>query len=366
VRDPAQLESFASAHMECDPPADELVTFLANSADRAGWAAFEQALARGIAGVETPPPELGVFFREVERVPAWLDRQLIACAGSLYHRTFWGARRVLFSASLLAGYAASGIVKPLVATATLESKAVRRLAETQKFVTDLYGPGELARSSAGFQTTVRVRVMHAMVRRRLLARGFDVQRWGMPINQADMAATVLQFSMTYLLGLRALGFRVSAAESDAVLHLWRYAGRLLGVRDDLLPRTEAEARKQLRLSAASQAGPDDDSRRLARALLSIPDQLELPRWRRELMRADYAFRAGFARYVLGKTAADALGLPDGVAKFAPIAVFPAVFGAECVRRCVPFGTRLAASIGRRLAERAAEIDLEGRVPTFVP
>jgi hypothetical protein len=108
-------------------PLAELVAFLADDKGGPGWKGFDQALAGGIASVEAPAPELAAFFREVERVPAWLDRQLIARAGSLYHRTFWGARRGLFSASLLAGYAASGIVKPLVATAALERSAVRRV-----------------------------------------------------------------------------------------------------------------------------------------------------------------------------------------------------------------------------------------------
>jgi hypothetical protein len=359
-RDPAQLETFASAHLEGDALADELVALLANDANGAHRSALEQALTQGIASVEAPAPALSAFFREVERVPAWLDRTLIRRAGALYHRTFWGAQRVLFSASLLAGYASAGIVKPLVGTGALERMAVRRLAETQKFVTDLYGRGQLARSSAGFQGTLRVRIMHARVRRQLLARGFDVARWGVPINQADLAATVLQFSITYLLGLRALGFHVSAREADAVLHLWRYTGRLLGVRDDLLPRTEGEARAQLRLSAASQSGPDEDSRKLARALLGIPDQLGLSSWRLELARRDYAFRGRFARSVLGKPAADALGLPGGPLELARYAVFPAVFVAECVRRTVPFGTRTLTWLGRRHAERTAEMDLGAR------
>lgn len=366
TRDPAQLASFGAAHLEGDALADALVGWLSAGPSKERRAAFEAALSQGIRALPRPAPELAAFFADVERVPPWLDRATIGVASDLYHRAFPAAERVLFSASLLAGYVSSGIAKTLVGTAALERMAVRRVAETQQFVTDLYGPGALARTSPGFRTTVRVRVLHAMVRSQLLARGFEVARWGLPINQADMAATALQFSITYVLGLRALGVHVSAAEADAVLHLWRYAGRLMGVRDELLPRTEDEARRQLRLTLASQAGPDDDSRALAKALVTMPRTLALPPALRHLADMDFAFRAGFARLVLGEEAADGLGLPKSAARYAPIALFPLVYTTECVRRITPFGTRIAVRAGRRLAEWSTARRLAGRRAEFAP
>jgi hypothetical protein len=145
---------------------------------------------------------------------------------------------VLFSVSLLAGYVSAGITKTLVATGELERMAPRRIAETSKFVDDVYNSKTLGRSSDGFKSTIRVRIMHAFVRRKLLRAGWDVQRWGVPINQADMAGTVLSFSISYLLGLRMLGFVITRRERHALINLSRYFGRLHGVEDALLPANE--------------------------------------------------------------------------------------------------------------------------------
>jgi ER-bound oxygenase mpaB/B'/Rubber oxygenase, catalytic domain len=362
--DAAQLESFARAHHAGDGLADELARWLA--AEPRGHRDFERALTLGIDALHAPAPELRAFFDDVERVPAWLDREKIALAGALYHRTYVGSLHVLFALGLLTGYLSSGVARVLASTGGLERMAPRRLAETDKFVTDVYGPGQLTRSSAGYETTVRVRLMHAMVRHKLLARNWDTRAWGVPINQADMAGTTLQFSITYLLGLRALGFHVSAAEADAVLHTWRYVGRLSGVDEALLPRTEGEARGQLRLSFASQAGPSDESRALARALLSAPATMvgDAARpWVERVMRS----RAGFARLVMGDEAADALGLPDELAfKLAPLATFPVVYGAEWLRRLTPFATRGLCSLGASLAGRMSSALLAGKAPSYVP
>jgi ER-bound oxygenase mpaB/B'/Rubber oxygenase, catalytic domain len=366
VRDEPQLHSFAVAHMEGDPLADELVTWML--ADRSGQAraSFELALTGGLAGVSEPAAPLAAFFEQVERVPAWLDRACIERASALFHRAYWGSERVLFSTGLLAGYVSGAVSKVLTATGALERMAQRRAAETQKFICDVYGPGSMARFSDGFITTIRVRVMHAMVRRQLIARGFDVGSWGVPINQADMAATALQFSITFVLGLRGLGFHVSAEEADAVLHLWRYTGMLMGVRSDFLPSTEAEARRQLRLSVASQAGPDDDSRALARALISIDLRPGGDAAARRLAKLDMRYREALARLALGRDAADALGLPNTIWTCIVPLLIPLVFAAECLRRLVPGGNRIALKLGRRRARNSLAAQLGSKLPSYQP
>ncbi len=361
-RDDVQLRSFAEAHMEGDPLADALVEWMASRDD--GRQRFEAALTGGLTSVQEPAPALRAFFEQVERVPAWLDRGRIEVAKDLFHRAYWGAERVLFSAGLLAGYVSGGVSMVLSSTGALERMAQRRFAETQKFVCDVYGPEHMSRFSDGFCTTIRVRVMHAMVRRQLLARGFDVQAYGVPINQADMAATSMQFSITYLLGLRGLGYHVSADEVDAVLHLWRYVGLLMGIRAELLPSTEREARQQLRLSVASQAGPNDESRALARALMAIELKPVAPQGRLE--RWDMAYRGALARLSVGSEAADALELPDTPWKLGVLATIPVVYAAECLRRCVPGATSWAVELGKKLERESLAERLAGKLPSYQP
>lgn len=57
---------------------------------------------------------------------------------------------------------------------------------------------------------------------------------------------------------------------EELLHLWRYTGYVLGVREELLPATEAEARTLWELITLTQALPDEDAKALADALLQSP------------------------------------------------------------------------------------------------
>jgi hypothetical protein len=241
-----------------------------------------------------------------------------------------------------------------VRTGQLTRSASRRLAETSEFVDAISRSRDLARSSDGFKSVIRVRLMHAHVRAGLLAKGWDVERWGIPVNQADMAATVVQFSAAYVLGLRALGFLLDRQDREAIAHLWRYVGRLMGVEETLLPATDAEGRTLLRLSIQSQEGPDDDGRILAAALLQVPAERERGRYPAWLMALDVGIRAGMTRLALGKQAADSLGLPDTWLKYAQLGIAPAVLGAELLRTVTPGATTLVEKLGRRLTASRIE------------
>jgi hypothetical protein len=90
-------------------------------------------------------------------------------------------------------------------------------------------PGEI-----GWRTAIHVRVLHAKVRYALLQRKgkrkWDVETNGIPINQEDMAATLLAFSVNVLVGIDLVsGATLSEKEKLDYLALWRYIGWLLGI-----------------------------------------------------------------------------------------------------------------------------------------
>ena len=76
-------------------------------------------------------------------------------------------------------------------------------------------------------------MLHAKVRRALLKSTktkWDAEKNGIPINQQDMAATLLAFSVNVLLGIEIVAGRpLSESEQRDYLALWRYLGWLLGV-----------------------------------------------------------------------------------------------------------------------------------------
>ena len=58
--------------------------------------------------------------------------------------------------------------------------------------------------------------------------------WGQPVNQEDLAYTLLTFAYLIPYGLERWGCRWTLAEKEAFLHLWKTAGYLLGVHPTLL------------------------------------------------------------------------------------------------------------------------------------
>jgi hypothetical protein len=334
---------------------------------RNGMPLFERALENGIGTIADPPAPLRPFFEEIDATPVWLDREAIAAACRLAERVALGHNYVLFSVSLLAGYASAGVTKTLVATGELEAMAPRRLGETSKFLEDVYGPGTMGRTSDGFKNTIRVRMMHAFVRHKLLRSGWQSERWGLPINQADMAGTVLSFSMTYLIGLRMLGFLIDKHERRAIFHLWRYVGRLLGVDDTLLPATQRDSLRLLYLAAASQEGPDEDGRALARALLDVPKAYRRGGPLGDLLaRFDTRFCAGFTRFFVGDETADGLELPDTPWKYAVPLFASANLVGEVVRLAAPGAGRIGSRLGRALNEFRRSTMLGDRPARFEP
>ena len=115
----------------------------------------------------------------------------------------------------------------------------RRLNETMEMVLDcLETPRGLDIGQAGWKSVLRVRLLHSRVRLGILKRGqWDSTMNGMPINQEDMVATLLSFSANILKTIQRMTGRLTPADYEAYLHLWRYVGHLIGVRDEYNPCT---------------------------------------------------------------------------------------------------------------------------------
>jgi hypothetical protein len=346
-----RVEVLRDALLEADPVADDAAAWVREKAQSGGRALFEEAVVRGPAAYGPLPPQLRALFRQVDPVPIWAEPAKLRLGADTMLRAWPVGSWSLAGFALAGGYLAGATVKPLVMTGALSRMAYRRLAETTKFVLDVATSPGLLRDSEGFKTTVRVRIMHAQVRAALLGSGkWKTDEWGAPINQQDMLATVLQFSVAYALGVEALGLVLTDRERDALMHLWRYVGYVMGVRQELLPLTFVEARSVYRLVAMTQAGPDDDSRALVQALLHVPREHRQGLREQRRGEIEARFLAGYIRYVLGDEAGDELGVPDSAWKHAPGVVARAIRGIELVRVAVPGMNEIALRVGRSIAK----------------
>lgn len=235
--DERQMALIGERFMERDEVGAALAHAMRSSGgDKVTMAQFHQALTHGIDSAGATPPALRDFFAAVDTVPEWVDFDLVNEGACAYRRFGKSAADVLLQLSLLGGYRFGGPTDLLVATGGLTGDTTkRRLGETQKWGVAVSEHDAMRRNGEGFQLTVHVRLMHALVNHRFEgSERWDTPTWGLPINQSDQAATLGLFSGALLIGVRSLGVRVTAEDSRAVMHLWKYVGWLIGVNDDWL------------------------------------------------------------------------------------------------------------------------------------
>jgi hypothetical protein len=273
---------------------------------------------------------------------------------------------VLGLKSLVSGYASPAGNKPLVLSGRLREQAPRRLAETSRFVQAVSRSGGMLRQAEGFAITLKVRLMHAQVRRLVLASGrWQPQLWGAPINQHDMLATVLLFSVALVDGLRRLGYAVGAREADDLMHLWRYVGLVMGLDQELLPGSFEEGMGLARLIADTQGPPDDDARALVAALFDARHGRPATAMERAVAATRRAALPAICRHLIGDTLADALALPRATWQPLVTALRPANRVAARLNR-LPLWRSVATLLGERYWDAAVAGGLGDEVPTYRP
>lgn len=367
---PAQYEAYRHLLMQGDPLADELAAWVAEAGFAHGRRLLDQALEHGIDTVPDAPLELRRFFTHVEAQPLWLDWELLELGQRTIRRGGPIGSLIMRDVALMGGYGNAAINKPLVFTGALADGAYRRTSETRAFAVDAARPGALAHGHSGFKTTVRVRFLHGLLRQRIRSHAdWRDDEWGVPINQGDMLATNLAFSMVYLIGMRSLGFRYSRREREGVLHLWRYIGYLMGIDERILVSSETEGLRVLYTVLMTQPAPDDDTRALAHALMNEPyearpDGSRIARWRAE---THVRMHNGVSHLFLGSEAYRQLGLPDDRRwTWFPLLLIPVISGAETVRQVLPFGSRLFAKVGGAWIDRWLAKLLQNKPAEYKP
>jgi hypothetical protein len=348
-----------------DPAADAVVEAIEAMPSGAGWDLFRRASRTGIASATGAPEAFRAFFGEVERVPLWVDWDILDRAGSVLLRAGPLGGIVLGLKSLVLGYASPAGNKPLVLSGRLEEQAARRLSETARFVQATIAPGGMRPHAPGWQLTLNVRLIHAQVRRMILRSGrWDAASWGAPINQHDELGTSLLFSVVVMEGLRQLGAHIAQADADAYVQLWRWSGWLMGIELDLLPATESEGRRLGEIIASTQGPPDDDSRRLARALIEGPlRDATTPDGKASAERM-VRFSRAMCRSLLGDLTADQMGVAPTSWRYLVPLTRPLVSGMELLREKVPFGNGSALRAGTRYWDRVVDLGLTGAVAEF--
>lgn len=189
-------------------------------------------------------PAAQAFFDAVNTTPDWLDPELLRRGQrvALAYVDFYG---LSLMHSLFAGGLFSRATLVTNSTGRLGSHPARRIQETGAFIGSILEPRGLEPGSLGFQTAVRVRLLHGSIRAWLgRSPGFSEAYVGVPLDQTMLAMTLSLFDYLNLRSMTRMGVRLTEDELRGHHHLWRYIGHLLGI-DERLLTTDLEGERAL-------------------------------------------------------------------------------------------------------------------------
>jgi hypothetical protein len=289
------------------------------------------------------------YLRDAPGLPAWADPDKIARAEALFMDHGVLSCTLLFCASLPECYVIPDLSQALHCTGQLEAHTEYRIRATAAMIFPVMMEGGLTRAEgAGRAQVLKVRLIHATIRHLILrgtpddtlarlgparqpagqavvppllalqgvrdmhqalfAHGWDVGRDGLPCNQEELAYTLLTFGYVYLRGLRTLGLKLPDDDERACLHAWNVMGHMLGIRDELMAHTMAEAASLFaRMQARGRADPftPDPRPHLGSALMHTMERVIPLRIAKPIPRL-------LTRHLCGKATARNIGIDTSV------------------------------------------------------
>ncbi|MEO1054000.1 MAG: oxygenase MpaB family protein, partial [Bacteroidota bacterium] len=188
------------------------------------------------------------YFQATSQLPDWADQGKIKIGERVFGTYGPEISMLLNVKSLPLCYACSKGAKVLFMTGRLSEQngsidpLARRLMETAQMIVNAMMPGGLSSEGKGIVTMQKVRLIHASIRYFLKnpkfnKEGWDTATYGEPINQEDMAGTLMSFAALILKGLEQLNISLTTEEQNAYMHCWEIIGTMMGVDRDLIPTT---------------------------------------------------------------------------------------------------------------------------------
>ena len=242
-----------------------------------------------------------------------------------------------------------------VLVARQQTDVTRRVYETTQMLWNIGQDDGIRPGGIGHRTLMEVRLLHAAVRHFLLTRGgWSHREHGFPVNQEDMAFTIIMFDHLVARGMQRLGVPLPLEVRESQHHFWRYAAWVLGVDEFFLTTTPEESTVLYAQICAHQQDPDEDSAALAQAVLAAmagkpPFFAPLP------------LLAAQARLLVGDALADRLRLPKSRAWSTLLRANRLLTrGMDRVLPHIPGGERLAQEAGLALGRFTLEKGLDGR------
>ncbi|KAH8153896.1 uncharacterized protein LAJ45_01663 [Morchella importuna] len=278
---------------------------------------------------------LGQLWTEVNTIPEWVDWEQIQRGQDVYYRYAIAIVAGLTYSSLLGGMGAHKIAEVLARTGGFsKSVAKRRMFETTQHI---------------LQVGALVRLLHSAVRGRILKlreknpEYYDLEEFGMPINDFDSIATILGFSATILMiSLPKQGIFPTRREVADYIAFWRLVAHYVGCPTDALATPEL-ARAYMEYILVHDIKPSETSRILSQNIIA-----SIANTPPSYPSAD--FLVATARWLNGNELCDELGLPQAPF-FSKVLVF-----AQCLFVCyIGYSSRIFPGFDKRKIETTKRI-----------
>lgn len=285
-------------------------------------------------------PDFKKLHEQFATHPKWFDAKLAEKGAIAYRRYPLTLVWLLRNVALMAGYSIPALSLPLIKTGALVHDALARLYRTYGYMMavsehpKITGDNTvLAIGGEAWRQTIRVRQLHSLIRKGLIKGDWDSEYWGQPINQSDMVATHLQFSLLISRGLKWLGARITPEEAEGIMHLWRLATWWMGVDLERIPKTEEASWEWFYHYLSVQKLDFEVGRPLAKALHDLPSQIMgETNWRGHAVEL---VNASVTRTFVGDDVGDGLNLPKLPLRQAVLISAPMLFGIDTARRLHP-------------------------------
>lgn len=254
-------------------------------------------------------PTLDKLWTEATTIPEWVDWDQISRGQDVFYRYGGPALAGLAYQSLLGGMGGNRVVEVLSRTGGFSVKvARRRLFETAQYVLECTRSLEnIQPGGAGFASSLRVRLLHASVRQRILNLAktrpdyYSVEKFGIPANDLDSIGTIAAFSsLPIWLSFPRQGIFLTRQETIDYVALWRLIAHYLGTPTSFFADA-ASAKRIMESILLLEINPSPTGQVLAKnVILALENQSPTYPTR--------SFLEASARWLNGHQLCDALGL----------------------------------------------------------
>ena len=291
-----------------DPEADRVVDLLFSMS-----AAERGRIVRGCMDLDEEvmreaPDLVRDFFLDLSVPPDWFDFEATGPGIQGFHSNADLILQAFVGGVLVEGFT-TYISKSFIITGRLREQGVRRLKQNNRHVIEIFLPNGLRSYGDGWKLSVRIRLVHAQVRRLLqLSDDWETDAWGVPLSAAHMGLAASAFSARLLKHSQSMGASFTKEQRESFMLIWRYSSHLMGVPDPMLWTDEEHALKTYDVGMLCEPPIDFESIIMANSLVNavplvvgITDSKE----RHNLAKLVYTV----SRALIGNEAADSLNFP---------------------------------------------------------